>query len=515
MTTSRKNLLLVMVDQLGARWLEAAHQGVVSLPNLRRLADEGVTFTNAFTPNPVCSPARSTIATGLTSAGHGVTELGYALDPQIPTFMHALRDAGWRTGAFGKLHFAPQVLGDPDYRAYGFDVTHITEDRRVGEWTDWVERTHPEHYRAALATVWMTMAHDVEKRGLGAKIEAARREIPLASPDYPDSDDEAYPLPYPAEVSQSAWITDRAIDFLESVPADTPFFAHVSYVQPHNPFSPPAEYIPHVDAEAIPGPLPAEWHETRQPAYFAADRHPEPTWTTRSWQHDRRMYFADLAHLDAQLGRLLESLHRTGRAGDTYLVFTSDHGEMLHDHGLLGKFERHYDACIRVPLLISGPGLAAGTTRPELAELTDLAPTFLDMAGLPAPDLSRPDLGRPRVPERIPMLPGRSLLPLCRAEDVDTWRDTVYVRSDSNHWNPTPTSWCRTVRTARYRYSRFLAGGGEQLFDLTTDPGEQHNLATDPAYATQREQLREALTEAIVLEGYPNSPRQLRGIGTF
>ncbi|MQA01602.1 MAG: hypothetical protein GEV07_02325 [Streptosporangiales bacterium] len=91
----------------------------------------------------------------------------------------------------------------------------------------------------------------------------------------------------------------------------------------------------------------------------------------------------------------------------------------------------------------------------------------------------------------------------------------MYVRSDNNHWEASPRSWCRTIRTRQHRYSVFLGGGGEQLFDLVADPGEQHNLATDPAHATLRGELRDALTEAIVLDGYPNTPRQACGIGTW
>lgn len=515
------SVVLVMVDQLGARWLEHAMDGVVPLPNLRRLRDEGVTFARAFTPNPVCSPARATVATGLTGTGHGVTECGYGLDPAVPTFMQALQRHGWMTGAFGKLHLLPQVIGGtPDYRPYGFDVTHVSEDQRTGEWLDWVEATHPEHYRAAQATVWMTMTeglddHGPDHRDLRAEIERAKCDIVWATDDCPLADDEAYPLPFPAEVSQSAWITDRAIEFVAGMPDDTAFFAHVSYVQPHNPFAPPAEYVPLVDTARLPEPLPAEWHTTRQPAYFRPDRYPEPSWASRDWRHDRRMYFADLAHLDTELGRLLACLERSGRADDTYVLFTSDHGELLHDHGLLGKWERHYDACVRVPLLVRGPGLAASTTRRELVDLGDIAPTVYDLAGLGQPVLPRPDLGRDLVPERIPMLPGSSLLPLCRGGSGADWRQAVLVRSDNNHWEASPHSWCRTIRTARYRYSLFLGGGGEQLFDLVDDPSEQRNLASDPAHEAVRGTLRDSLTEAIVLDGYPNSPRRLHGIGVW
>ena len=515
------DIVLVMVDQLAARWLErAAADAIVPLPGFARLRASGTTFRNAFTGNPVCSPARATIATGLTSQGHGVTECGYDLDPAVPTFMRALQESGTRTGAFGKLHFRTQLEGvNPDYRPYGYDVTEITEDPRAGAWLDWVRAAHPEHYEAAQATVWMTMvpelaAYGPEREDLAGRIERVRAEFGWATEEFPDNTSEAYTLPFPAEVSQTAWITDRALEFISGTPADRSLFAHVSYVQPHNPFAPPAEYAGLVDTARIPSPAPAEWYPERDPAYFRAEHYPSPSYDRTDWRHERRMYFADLAHLDHELGRILDGLAAAGRQ-DAYVIFTSDHGELLHDHGLTGKWERHYDPCVRVPFIVAGPGVAGGTVRDELVDHTDIAPTVYELAGLPLPRLSRPYYGRPLNPPEIPALPGRSVLPLCRGEAAEGWRDAVYVRSDNNHWEASPRSWARTVRTARYRYTRFLGGGGEQLFDLAADPDEQRNLAGDPAYDGPRRELADRLFELVAGEGYPNSPRALYGIGTW
>ena len=152
---SRPNIIFFMVDQLSAKWLETARRGVCPTPNLDRLAGRGVTFTHAISSNPVCCPTRATIATGLTTRGHGVLENGYDLDPKLPTFMQALQRAGWRTGAFGKVHLRPHFAGlYPDCHPYGFDVTHMTEDSRGGEWLEWVEKNYPEHFDTVLATVW-------------------------------------------------------------------------------------------------------------------------------------------------------------------------------------------------------------------------------------------------------------------------------------------------------------------------------------------------------------------------
>jgi len=131
------NVVFFMLDQLSAKWLEAASGGVCPTPNIDALRARGVSFTHCITSNPVCCPARATVATGLTTRQHGVLENGYQLDPELPTFMHVLQKAGWRTGALGKVHFQPHYRSQhPDYRPYGFDVTHVTEDGRGGEWLD-------------------------------------------------------------------------------------------------------------------------------------------------------------------------------------------------------------------------------------------------------------------------------------------------------------------------------------------------------------------------------------------
>jgi len=500
---STKTILLVVVDQLAARWLEEGLAGIVPLPNLTWMRQSGVMFTRAFTNNPVCSPSRATIATGLHSVNHGVTECGYNLDPAIPTFMQGLQLNRWRTGAFGKLHFLPQIAWiTPDYKPYGFDVTHITEDSRVGEWLDWVRDTHPEHYQAAQATVWMTMIPGLEQ--YGSDRADLRAEIIEAKEAFPQTKEEAYELPFPAEVSQSAWITERALDFIRETSESQDLFAQVSYVQPHNPFTPPSEFVSLVNCDLIPKPEPAEWIHEPIP-YYQQDRYASPSYENADWKRQRQLYFADIAHLDHELGRLREGIQEAGRSDNTLIIFTSDHGELLHDHGLLGKWERHYDACIRIPLLITGPGITAGDNS-DLVDHTDIAPTIFEWAGVEPPTLPRWPLSK----EPMSMLPGQSLATLPRQT-----RDAVYVQSNNNHWEATPRSWARSIRTEQYRYTRHLAEGGEQLFDLVADPGEQVNLAHNPAFSQLVDELRDRLMELVSREGYPNSPRQVYRIGSW
>lgn len=504
---NQRTIVLFMVDQLGAKWLEAAQGGVVELPNFAELMAESVTFTNAFSTNPVCSPSRANIATGLSSSTHGVGECGYDLDPEIPTFMKSLQRAGWGTGAFGKLHFKTQIKQvRPDYRPYGFDVVCNTEDTRAGEWLDWVKTVHPQHYEAAKSTVWMTMVTELQE--YGPDHVDLRSEILDAQQKFPQCTQEAYELPFPAEVSQTAWITDRARDFLLSAEGDV--FAQISYVQPHNPFAPPAEYVDRVNVEAIPSPVAAEWQENPIP-YYRQERYTQASYDTNDWKRQRQLYFADLAHLDHELGRILSALETAGRLENTLFIFTSDHGELLHDHGLLGKWERHYDACVRVPLIVSAP-TAVPAHRDELVEHADIAATIYDWAQVPPPVLPWRHHGEQ---DSMPMLHGRSLMPVLDGTIPQDWRQSVFIQSNNSHMEATPKSWARTIRTNRFRYTRHLDGGGEQLFDLTSDPDEQKNLAYGKEWQDVRAELLEVLLESSAKDYYPNSPRQLFQIGAW
>ena len=513
---SSSGIVLFMVDQLSAKWLEAASAGVVPTPNLDRLRARGTTFTQCITSNPVCQPTRSTLATGLTTRGHGVLENGYQLDPALPTFMRGLQKSGWRTAALGKVHLRPHFAGlHPDYRPYGFDLVHNTEDGRGGEWLDWVAERHPEHLDAVLSTIWAHSipefaAYGPDRADLRARIKSLRSKAAWATPDLPEATPLYYALPFPDEVSQTSWITGHTLDFIEEVRAGRPFFAQVSYVQPHSPSCPPGEYIGRVDAARIPTPAPAEWlRDPHAPGYFAGREPALP----ETWRPARQCYFADIAHLDHQLGRVLDALEQAGRLDQTSILFLSDHGDLLCDHGFLGKEERHYDACIRVPLIIAGPGVERGQVRRELVQLEDICPTILDMAGLSPEPMPRagPYLEEPAG--GIPVLPGRSLLPLCRGQQPPDWRGAAYCESYNSIVSAELGDWARTIRTADFRYTFYAGGNGEQMFDLRSDPDEQANVVADPAYAGTRQQLRDQLMDLIVLQDYPKTRRDLFALG--
>ncbi len=514
MPSDRASIVLFMVDQLSARWLEAGSAGIIPTPNLDRLRAAGTSFSRVFPSNPICMACRATIATGLSTRGHGLLTNGYELNPGLTTFMQLLQRDGYRTAASGKLHFRPHFAGvHPDYRPYGFDVAHITEDARGGEWLDWVEREHPEHYESVLATIWPTEIPDFKSYGPGRvnlteRIARIKKSFVWATEEFPHNTPHQYTLPFPDEVSQTEWITRHALEAIRESDRARPLFVQASYVQPHGPFCPPGRYMQEVDPSRIPPPAPIEWLEDpAAPACFGTSEGAHRS-IPDDWRETRRYYFADLVHLDRQLGLVMDSLEAAGR--EAFVIFLSDHGELLLDHGFTGKGERHYDASVRVPLIISGPGLRRGAVVDSFVQLEDIFPTILEMAGIGVP---APRIMGPYLKERPRALAGRSLLPLCRGERPTDWRQDVYIESYNNITTATPRNWARSVRTAEWRYTMYPEGQGEQLFRIATDPDEQVNLARDSAYSSARMALRDRLLDLVILQDYPQPPRDLFALG--
>ena len=517
---AKPNIIFFMVDQLSAKWLWGPAAKAIRTPNFDKLRAAGVAFTSACVSNPICCASRATLATGLTTRGHGVLQNGYELDPAVPTFMQQLQNNGWRTGAFGKLHFHSQYAGvHHDYRPYGFDVVQYTEDARAGNWLDWVEREQPKHYNSALATIWAADIPELKAYGpnridLGAKIKEVRKTFRWPTAEFTANTAGRYTLPFPAYVSQTEWITRNAVDFIKTSDRARPLYAHISYVQPHSPFCPPGDYMRNVDETRIPAPAGIEW--VNDPLHPKCFDHTEGQHQVMpaDWRTTRHYYMADLTHLDEQLGRITKAIDESGRAGNTYLIMLSDHGELFLDHGFTGKGERHYDACVRVPLMISGPGIKPGLTREEPAQLEDIFPTVMEMAGLtlPPPRSVGPYL---KMPEGAEAYPGKSLLPLGRGGPPSRWRDELWIESYNNISSTTPAFWARTVRTRDWRYTLYPGGQGEQLFSLRNDPDEQRNLAGDSGYAAARREMRDRLLEKVILQDYPHTRHSLFSLGVF
>src|SRR5687768_400222 len=282
------------------------------------------------------------------------------------------------------------------------------------------------------------------------------------------------------------WVVTQGIDFLRRRDPRKPFFLYLSFHRPHPPYDPPAwAFEQYIDAEMPPPPvgdwtaLYERWAEPDDPQSPVGEV--DARWLRRA----RAGYYGHMTHIDHQLNRFLEVLHEFRERENTYVCFTSDHGELMGDHHLFRK-SLPYEGSARIPLVLKGPrdsGIAPGATPSEAAELRDVMPTLLDCAGLPVP----------------PELDGRSVLPLARGESV-TLRSALHgehtTLGQSVHW----------LTDGEQKFVWLSGTGDEQLFDLSVDPQELHDLARtgDPRVETWRQRMVDTLRdrpEAFVSNG--------------
>jgi len=464
MKLPRPNILLIMTDQ--QRWdtLGCYGQAAIQTPHLDRLAAEGACFEHCYTPNPVCTPARASLMTGKHIFGHGVGRLYDLLPEDEILFPERLRAAGYQTALFGKLHVSSGVHEQTQRHPHdGFDVYEYCIEASVGMdspfngYVRWLDERNP----AFLAEL------RAKKRGL--------KHIPR-------------------EYHFTHWAAERTIDYLRTADPTRPFFCMMSVFDPHNPYDQyPAEYAARVDAAQLPPVLPPApgdeaiyaLAQERRLSYLG----PADGFTPADILAMRHGYYASLALIDDEVGRVLAALAEQGLADNTLVIFTSDHGDSLGDHGLFVKGVHLYDEAIRVPLLMRWPGrIAAGLRSAAPVQLHDLAATILAAAALPAPT----------------DMDALNLLPL--AAGASAHHNYVYcayrnsgINDAKNYFDPPIAG--TMIRDEQYKLvvyhgvAAVNAAPTLQLFDMIADPHEQQNLAGDPGHAVIATRLLAALTD--------------------
>jgi arylsulfatase A-like enzyme len=368
----RPNILLVTADQWRGDSLGVVGHPCVRTPTLDALAGEAVVFTNHFAPCAPCSPARASLYTGLYQMNHRVVANGTPLDARFDNVALAARRAGYRPTLFGYTDTALDPRGrdpnDPDLRSYeeilpGFTCRQpLREDDRT--WITWLrQRGHDE---ALLAD-----PHAVAPAQNGG--------VSLAPPGYG------------ADETQTAFLVERLLDW-HAEQDGGPWFAHVSFLRPHPPFVVPEPYASMVAPEDVPPPIPLadDPHPlVRLTRDLAAAANFQPglagavaQLSDADFARIRALYYGMIAEVDAQLGRLFGALKARGDWDNTLVVFTSDHGEMLGDHGLLGK-GGFFAEGQHIPLMIRLPGGAARRVE-GFTSAADVFPTLLDLWGVAA-----------------------------------------------------------------------------------------------------------------------------------
>ncbi|MGH2354538.1 MAG: sulfatase family protein, partial [Chloroflexota bacterium] len=349
----RLNILFLFPDQHRPDWLGANAALPLRTPHLDRLAARGVRFTRAFTPSPLCAPARACLASGRDYARCGVpnNRADYPLDQ--PTYYAALRDAGYRVAGVGKFDLHKATLdwglaGDRLLEAWGF-TEGIDNEGKMDAITSGAESPKGP-YMAYLHGRGLAQAHVDDFR---------RRRDPPGSHGAHGTD----PTPLPDEAYCDNWLAANGLRFLERFPADQPWHLVVNFTGPHNPWDVTETMWRAWQGVAFPPPVGNDQLD-------AATHH-----------QVRRNYAAMLENIDRLVGRFLDAVEARGELDRTLVVYSSDHGEMLGDHNRWGK-STYYQPSAGVPLIAAGPGVREGVTSDALVSLHDLTATFLEHAGV-------------------------------------------------------------------------------------------------------------------------------------
>jgi arylsulfatase A-like enzyme len=444
----KPNIVFLFSDQ--QRWdtLGCYGQPLNTTPNLDKMAAEGVRFENAFTPQPVCGPARAVLQTGRYASQAGVYTNGIALRPDRKYLADRMTDAGYETAYIGKWHLGSngseaRVRVWPNGEKFNNRTGPIPPELRAGYRDFWL---------AADALEWTSHSYDGHMFDAGGN----KREFPAGR--------------FRADAQ-----TDWVLEYLRDRKKGRPFFLFVSWLEPHHQNDNNVYEGPHGSKEKYKDFVVPEDLKGRQ----------------GDWKENYPDYLGCINNLDANVGRIRQELEKLGYADDTLIIYTSDHGSHFRTRNREYKRSCH-EACIRVPLIVHGPGFTGGRVVKELTSLIDLPPTIVEAAEAKVPDEME---GRP--------LQG---LTTGRAKD---WPQEVFIQISED-------SCSRAIRTAKWTYSvrapegRANLGTADSdvyvedfLYDLENDYNQRTNLVADKRYVTVRKELETLLKKYMTRIGEP------------
>ena len=438
------NIVFIIADQ--HRWDYVGYEdgGRTRTPSLDGLAREGTLFHRAHCPSPLCCPSRAAIASGRYGANSGCFTNLHQLPAGTPSFVQQLRASGYRTCAIGKTHMEIHAY-DADYtsdahlaqmHSLGWD--EVTEISGNGMLRQGIRCAYSEFLRQRglfdQALTFYEQWHYFMERDRGGDPGFVCHEWTLSE-----------------DAQETPFVGNRAIEWLEDHGRERPFLLHVGFAGPHSPIEPNPTYMDLYRGH----PEVSPWGVDDPPAYVA---------------DGRRGYRAMITQIDDYVGRIRTSLESLGLLEDTILVYTADHGEMAGDHGLFSKTCFH-EPSVRVPLIVSGPGVAAGVETDSLVELIDLGKTLCDLCGV-----------QPHVLDQ-----GKSLVPVLSGE-CDSHRETAYVEMGCDRmlrdaryklmWGE-PTADTRQLGRLHLDKPVAIPRSPCRLYDLSEDPHELHDLSAD------------------------------------
>jgi arylsulfatase A-like enzyme len=455
---ARPNILVIMTDQHRFDRLSCMGDPVLETPHVDAIARSGVLFQNAYTPSPVCAPARAAIWSGTYPPGCGVVSNWVPFKDDVELLTHRLHRQGYSTAICGKLHFVPHEA------RFGFDHKRMND----APYSIYANDDKYSDYITWLRSIWKG---DVDPVALFDEDESAFK------------DDEWYRFTMGSNFRREdehdiPWVVDESIQFLRSRDKEKPFFMFSSFFGPHQPFVPPAPWNTLYDPQRIQLPPQFGAEMSGCPVFEATcaprARQFKGRWTAEVYQEMLAAYYGQIAMIDHYIGRLFDYLVEQGLWDNTLIVFTSDHGDHNGAYGLFYKGQM-YDSCCKVPLLIKPPGFKEeGIARQEVVNTLDLYGTILDAAG----DTSW----------QQPHVEARSLVPLLQGTTSGSWENRTYSIIGAD-----PGRNLTMLRTADLKLIRLARGEDNplyELYDMRHEPVEVRNVFERPAYQDKRETLQ-------------------------
>lgn len=480
----RPNILWYCTDQQRSDTIKAFGNDEIHTPNLDRFAQRGVGFNQAYCQSPICTPSRSSMLTGRYPASTQVHRNGNAHFPESEKLVtRMLADAGYDCGLIGKLHIAGaehtiEPRADDGYRLFEWSH-HPRPNIKGNRYADWLRDE---------------MGQDPEKLF-----------EPLTA---------AYNVGLDRELHQTTWCTEMAIRFIDEQRSG-PWMLSINPFAPHPPMFPPAQFLDLYTPSELSYPIFKESDITHQKAFRGIDQQtldatdprlpPADNLDTADPNIDsmgsappasydaqlmKACYYAEITLVDEQFGRIIDHLEATGELENTLIVFHSDHGEMLGDHGLLYKGCRFYEGLVHVPMIVTGPGVQQDLRSDALVELVDIAPTLLDAANIEIPYYMQ----------------GTSLMPLLSGDmEIDQHKPHVFceyhdamavgtVNTDGREFD---ASHGTMYFDGRYKLCVYHGHDLGELYDLETDPAEFHDLWDEEMYKDLKLQLLQKHLDAF------------------
>ncbi|WP_136065131.1 sulfatase-like hydrolase/transferase [Modicisalibacter radicis] len=438
--SNNPNVILICVDQWTGQLLGCSGHPSIQTPTLDALSRNGTRYSRAYSECPVCVPARRTLMTGTSSRLHG--DRSFRQDapmPALPTLAQAFRDGGYQASAVGKLHVFPQRS------RIGFDDVILSEEGR----TQWGLVDDYDAYLARSGYWGQHFAHAMSNNQYIWR-----------------------PWHLPEEVHETNWATKEMVRTIRRRDPTRPAFWYLSYSAPHPPLTPLKDYLYLYENEDIDAPVLGDWVDSLPGAVCAKQTNYFPSGRIDSWLRGvRKAFYAQCTHIDHQIRLVIGALREEGILDNTVIMFTSDHGDMLGDHGLLGK-RFFYEKSANIPMLLIGQKnddkVACNLVDDRLVGLQDVMPTLLELAGIPVPDT----------------VEGASVVGEYR-------REFLYGEFGESHQAT------RMIHEGRFKLIYYPSGNYVQLFDLETDPMELVNLSQKPDFEEIKRHLLSVLASQL------------------